>query len=515
MVTKLQTAFARCNMPGIRIECLMFRMLRSSFLALLLAPLCTPGEITNEAVARATAAIQAAAPRAQADPDHPLFHVTDQAQWINDPNGPIFYKGFYHLFFQLHPFSDESGPRYWGHVRSRDLVKWEHLPVALWPSTERGEAEVWSGCCTVNGMGKPMIFYTSIAAGKPAQDHAEQWAALSDDDLMAWRKSPANPVLSETLHGGTKVYDWRDPFVFRDGKRTFMVTGGNLNQGKGGQAVVNIYEAENAELTKWKYRGVLFQHPDPGVATAECPNFFKLGDQWVLFVSPYGKVQYFVGEFNAKTCRFRAETRGWLDYGPNFYAPNTMQVPDGRRLVWGWVNGFPGGHGWNGCLSLPRLLTLSREGQLLQNPAPQLNQLRGKPAEWRDIRLENGGVTLTLPKTNLLQILADIDLRTAKTVELGIKGGTKDAQPIEVRFDGTELKVMDASAPLQFAKGERKLKLRIFIDRSVMELFANETVCVTKLVSPLDSNATLDIGASGGTAKATLVQAWPIKSIWQ
>jgi len=77
--------------------------------------------------------------------------------------------------------------------------------------------------------------------------------------------------------------------------------------------VVNIYEAENTELTKWNYRGVLFQHPDPEVRTAECPNFFKLGDAWVLFVSPYGKVQYFVGDFDAETCRFRPRMRGLLE----------------------------------------------------------------------------------------------------------------------------------------------------------------------------------------------------------
>src|SRR5689334_22433706 len=95
-------------------------------------------------IARATAAMEAAVPRAQADSARPIFHVAAPAQWMNDPNGPIFYKGFYHLFYQLHPFSDGSGPKYWGHVRSRDLVKWEHLPIALWPSSELGESEIWS-----------------------------------------------------------------------------------------------------------------------------------------------------------------------------------------------------------------------------------------------------------------------------------------------------------------------------------------------------------------------------------
>jgi len=365
----------------------MLRTRHLTLVALFFLPLCSRGESATDALARATAAVQAAAPRAQTDPTRPVFHVTAPAQWINDPNGPIYHKGFYHLFYQLHPFSDGSGPKYWGHVRSRDLAKWEHLPIALAPSGDAGETEIWSGCCTINGLGQPMCFYTSIGPNKPAFDHADQWAAIGDDDLIQWHKSPANPVLSETLHGGKKIYDWRDPFIFHDKKKTFLVTGGHMAKDR--QAAVNIYEAENPELTRWKYRGVMYQHPDAGAPTVECPNFFKLGDEWVLFVSPYGKVQYFVGDFDAEICRFRPRTRGLLDYGPNFYAPNTMLVPDGRRLVWGWVNGFPGGRGWNGCLSLPRQLSFSREGELRQHPAPQLRKLRGKRAAWQNVPLND------------------------------------------------------------------------------------------------------------------------------
>ena len=468
----------------------------------------------NDALARAAAAVQAAAPRAQADPTRPIFHITAPAQWVNDPNGPIFHKGVYHLFYQLHPFSDGSGPKYWGHVRSRDLARWEHLPIALAPSGEAGEAEIWSGCCTINGKGEPMAFYTSIAPGKPAIDHAEQWAATSNDDLVAWKKSPANPVLSEDLHGGTKVYDWRDPFIFHDGKKSFLVLGGSLNQSKGGQAVVNIYEAENAELTKWKYRGVLFHHPDPEARTSECPNFFKLGDEWVLFVSPYGKVQYFVGDFDPETCRFRPRTRGLLDHGPNFYAPNTMLVPDGRRLVWGWVTGFPGGRGWNGCLTLPRQLSFSRAGQLQQTPAPQLTKLRGKPVSWHNVRLDSDRKSLVLPESNTLEIEVEIDMQLAGSLGLEIKGGNKAPQVL-VNFNGLQLQVLDAKAPLSLAKGDRTLKLRIFIDRSVLEVFANESVCVTKVISPLDANAALEISAGGGNANAKRIRAWPIKTIWR
>jgi len=491
-----------------------FRILALSLATLSFASAASLADFTNEAIARAAAAMQAAVPRAQSDPAHPIFHVTAPAQWINDPNGPIYYKGRYHLFYQLHPFSDGSGPKYWGHARSRDLVKWETLPIALAPSTDAGEAEVWSGCCTINGQGQPMIFYTSIAPGKSAQTHAEQWAAIGNDDLITWRKVPANPVLTEALHEGRKIYDWRDPFIFRHKNRTFMVLGGNLNEAKGGQAVVNIYEAETADLLQWKYRGILYQISDPRARTAECPNFFKLGDRWVLFVSPYGKVQYFVGDFDPDTCRFQAHTNGLLDVGPHFYAPNTMQVPDGRRLVWGWVNGFPGGHGWNGCLSLPRLLSLPRDGQLRQSPAPELTRLRGKAVEWRNIRLGPVLRPLTLPQTSTLETRAEIDLESTEAILLTLKSAAGDARPVTIKLSRGESSMRDADVSLTLDKSKRDLTLRIFVDRSVLEVFANETICATKVISPLDAGATLEIQPQGGTALAKRIQCWPMKSIW-
>lgn len=490
----------------------MPRAVQLSILTGLLLPFSSRADSAGDALVRATAAVQAATPRAQADPSHPVFHVASPAQWMNDPNGPIFYHGFYHLFYQLHPFSDGDGPKYWGHVRSRDLVKWEPLPIALAPANDRGEEAIWSGCCTINGLGQPMIFYTSIGLHKSAFDQASQWAAIGDDSLIRWQKLTTNPVLSEAVNEGTKIYDWRDPFVFHDGNRIFLVTGGHLARER--QAAVSIYEAENPGLTKWKYRGPLFQPPDPGLPSVECPNFFRLGDRWVLFVSPYGKVQYFVGDFDAATCRFTARTHGLLDYGSSFYAPNTMQVPDGRRLVWGWVNGFPGGHGWNGCLSLPRQLSLSRAGQLQQVPAPQLAKLRGKRVEWRNLRLDGAAQKFPLPETNTLEIQADINLRTAKNLVLEINSGSQNATPVVVALDGVQLTVLDAQAPLQLSGENKQLNLRVFIDRSVLEVFANGTVCLTKVIPTLAAGAALNIRADGGEADLQQLRAWPIKTIW-
>lgn len=484
----------------IRIFCLLLGVV-------FLLPPSARGQSANPAVLTATAAMQAAAPRAQADPWHPIFHVTSPAQWMNDPNGPVFYKGYYHLFYQLTPFSDQGGIRYWGHVRSRDLVKWEGLPVALWPSGELGEESVWSGCCVINDDGHPMAFYTSIGHGKSAFNQAAQWAAIGDDDLITWQKFPANPVLSDPDNDGTKIYDWRDPFIFRDGTNTFLVTGGHMAHD--GDAAVNIYQAVNSAFTKWKRRGVLYHIP--GAPTAECPNFFELGNQWVLIVSPYGSVQYFVGDFDETTCQFHPHTSGLLDYSSSFYAPNTMQIPDGRRLTWCWVKDFPAGHGWNGCLSLPRQLSLSGDGDLRQSPAPQLAKLRGRGMKWGNIRLENGAQTFPMPKTNTLEILMTVDLRMAKSFHLKI--GDDNSSPIDIGFDDSELQVLDSKAPLKLKPGE-KLKLDIFLDRSVLEVFANDRVCFTKVIAPLEASLQLTVGADGGIAEVQRLQAWPMKSIW-
>lgn len=491
----------------------MHRLLRLSLLGVLLLPVWARGETDQEAIVRATTAMHAATNRAQADPWRPIFHVTAPAQWVNDPNGPIFHNGFYHLFYQLTPDKDESGIKYWGHVRSRDLAQWEHLPVALAPSGDRGEESIWSGSAVINGLGKPMAFYTSIGKGKSPLTEAVQWAAVGDDDLVRWEKFPLNPLLTEAVHDGTKIYDWRDPFIFRDGKKTFMVLGGSLNESKGGQAVVLIYEAENPALTKWKYRGVLYQIPDAESRTAECPNFFKLGDEWVLFVSPYGKVQYYVGAFDAQTCRFVPRARGLLDHGPNFYAPNTMLVPDGRRLVWGWLNGFPGGRGWNGCLSLPRELSLSRDGQLLQKPAPQLSKLRGAGTGWKNLPIDGRNSLFELPKTNTFELELELELQTARGLRFDILG-TNQSAAVTMDYDGLEFRLHEARASLQLPKGERVLKLRLFMDRSVLEVFANDQVCLTRRIEPLEGDLTLKIRAESGAAKLKRFQTWPLKTIW-
>jgi beta-fructofuranosidase len=204
-----------------------------------------------------------------------------------------------------------------------------------------------------------------------------------------------------------------------------------------------------------------------------------------------------------------------LDYGPNFYAPNTMLLRDGSRLVWGWVNGFSSGHGWNGCLSLPRSLSVTGDGQLRQIPAPQLAKLRGSPVVWRNLHLQNREETLPLPRTNTLEILADIHLDGARALALEFRAEVKGMKPIAIGFDREQLSVDGANAPLPSSSDRAgKLELRIFVDRSVLEVVANKTVWITKTIPPPDPNSSLTVRSDGGVATLRLVKAWPIKTIW-
>src|SRR5262249_40512103 len=194
----------------------------------------------------------------------------------------------------------------------------------------------------------------------------EQWAAIpGDEELVKWKKHPTNPILTEKLHGDRKIHEWRDPFVFEHDGRTYMVCGGNLNANKGGEAVVNLYRAENDDLTEWKYLGLLFQHPEKDGKNIECPLCFPIGEKWGLIVSQGPPVQFFRGDLDAKTMRFTLKLRGVMAHG-NYYAPNCLADAKGRRILWGWVPDFPAGRGWNGCMTLPRVLTLAEDGTLRQ-----------------------------------------------------------------------------------------------------------------------------------------------------
>ncbi len=461
----------------------------------------------EDLLTRAEAAVEAAAKHVQDDPDRPVYHLLPPGNWMNDPNGPVFWKGWYHVFYQHNPYGDAWGNMHWGHWRSKDLVRWERQPIALWPSRSRGEDHVFSGCAAVTRDGRLMLLYTSIGPRLP-----EQWAAIpEDDDLVRWKKHSGNPLLTEKLHGETKIHEWRDPFVFQAAGKTYLVLGGNLNASKGGEAVVNVYRAEKDDLTEWKYLGVLFRHPDKGVANVECPLFFPLGKKWVLVTSQGRPVHWFAGRLDEKTLRFTAETRGAMDYG-DYYAPNCLEDGKGRRVLWGWVQGFRPGRGWNGCLTLPRVLNLDAGNRLVQSPAPELEKLRrGKMPPVEGLVLNDTARAIDGIRGHTMEVRAAFEPGDARSFGLLVRRSDDGKKGIVIQCDGKQIEVAGTRAPLP--AGQKVIDLRVFLDRSVLEVYAGGE-CLTRVIYPGPDDLGVEAFARGGTATVRRLEAWPMASIW-
>ena len=485
----------------------------------------------NPAIGRAMAAVAEAIPHAEVDSTRPVYHFRPPSQLMSDPNGPIYYKGWYHLFYQFNPYSNEFPPLpsspggewkwnwHWGHAKSRDLVHWEHLPIALWPSREKGEEHCASGCTVVNDRGQPMILYTSMGTGNSYIDKAQQWAALAcDDDLVIWEKYQHNPIIPESVHGNLKIYQWRDLFVFKNKERTFLVMGGKLGPDAGNDAVVLLYEAKDGTLTQWKYCGILFRHPDKNLISVEVPSFLRLGDKWVLITNSYRIppfVEWYIGDFDIERCMFTVESNGIVDGERDcFYAGTVFSDGRGRQILLGCISrGYLKGTGWHGCLSLPRVLSLGEHGELLQDPIPELETLRGKHVEVSDVVLGTHVIKDIVGDT--LEIHARVNISTAKVAGIRLRPYGKDEKAVDIRYDGGWIKVNDAQTPLRLLEGEKTLDLRVFLDKRVVEVFANRRACVTQVIEPGRCGFGVEVFAEGGKARLSHMDLWEIIPVWQ
>jgi len=338
---------------------------------------------------------------------------------MNDVCGAIFFNGYYHIFYQLNPYGDGWGSdgSSWGHARSRDLARWDHLPIALHPLTAQGERRCNSGSLAVNAEGTPMIFYTFVPKHAEATrlGKREQWAAVAtDDDLLGWRRVEENPLLAAGINGVPADVNggWSDPFVFKVGGRTFATF-----KSCGGL----VAEAQNPALTHWKCAGRM-----DGVS-GECPNFFKLGNKWVLLRSTYPP-SYRVGIFDPDRIAFvESEGGGTLDYvygtkrlGPNhrgFYGTNVLFDDQGRCVLFAWVSGFTTGRGWNGCMSLPRIIRLDGD-KLIQTPAPELEKLRRDHLQANNIVVTSESKIIPEAKGDAVEVVAEIEPGDAKAFGL-------------------------------------------------------------------------------------------------
>jgi beta-fructofuranosidase len=454
-------------------------------------------------------ALEAAIERAAQDPERPVYHFRPPARWMNDPNGTLYYRGWHHLFYQLNPIGAEWNHMHWGHARSRDLVNWEHLPIALWPSRDKGEDHCFSGGAVLGPDGRPRLFYTSIGRRDP-----EQWMAIpEDEELVRWRKYEHNPVLTLAVHGGVRVAEWRDPFLFTAGGTTYMVCGGNL-RGRGGAAAVQLYEAAGAELTRWRYRGVVFEYRNQDVYNFECPNLFPLDGRWVLLVSPHRPCEYFVGSLDLRRARFEPFAQGTLDAG-DAYASNVSRDAGGRVILWLWGRTRTDPKkGWNGVMVLPRILRIGEDGYLRQRPAEEFTQLRGQEVRFGPATLGAAPLALS-PRLagDTLDVEARFELGTARRVGLRLRcpsGGGRAGSGVAVTYDTGGF--LSAGATRVFLGRDARLALRVLLDKRVMEVYANGGE--RALFSAIDArpeDTAMEAFAEGGQARLLELTGWPMR----
>lgn len=322
----------------------------------------------------------------------PRFHVSPPVGWLNDPNGFSVYKDDIHLFYQYHPYATRWGPMHWGHVKSKDMICWEELPVAIAPDQTYDKDGCFSGSA-IEVDGQHGLVYTGVTSCREnGAEVQRQSQCLAIGDGLTYEKYGHNPVLSfEALPDGFSMEHFRDPKIWKDGERYFLVAG-NLNQENQGQVV--LFEGDS--LTNWHYRGVLAADTENEYGKMwECPDFFPLGDQHVLICSPqfmrakdlefhngHNSI-YFAGFY--QDGHFEKGNARSLDYGLDFYAPQTTELADGRRILIGWLKSWDSvstveGLEWQGMMTLPRELSF-RGKQLIQQPIRELSNYHSNPVQ--------------------------------------------------------------------------------------------------------------------------------------
>jgi len=328
-----------------------------------------------------------------ADPLRPQFHLLPAKNWMNDPNGPIFWNGLYHMFFQYNPNAAVWGDMHWNHAVSEDMIHWRHLPIALAPTPGWADAD---GCFTgsaANDNGTATILYTGVKEtpferatlrdGHHNFRETQCLATSSDPQLRSWNKWK-DPVIQPP--DDPKLTGFRDPLLWQDEKTRLWYLGVASGQSKVGGRVL-LYRSK--DLRNWEYLHPLATgrwtekentNPVDSGEMWECPDFFPLGKKHVLLYSTAGQVIWEVGELDPKELIFHPQKRGVLDHGA-YYAQKTQLDAKGSRILWGWITEKrPDSEliaaGWAGCMALPRVLTLSPDDILEMRFSPEIASLR-------------------------------------------------------------------------------------------------------------------------------------------
>ncbi len=485
--------------------------------------------------------------RLLADPYRPGYHfcVPEDMGEPGDPNGAFYHNGRYHLMYLY----NRNGSGFcWGHISSHDLVHWRHHPDAIGPG--HGDEGCFSGGAFVDDNGTAYLSYWMLWGAKGIG-----LAQSRGPDFDSWTKLETNPVIKSTEWGITEAkdaagktfrYGSADPSnIWKKDGRYYMLTGSLLVLNKIGRAPTaplseqgdRLYLCVSDDLKTWKYLHVFYERKPEWTDRSEdnmCPSFLPLpsspaggppsGQHLLLFISHNKGCQYYIGDY--RNDRFTPNQHGRMTWVDNtYFAPEALVDGQGRQIMWAWLLDNPSGEkqkGWSGVYGLPRSLWLGEDGALRLQPVKELETLRGSEKSWSDLAVADG-------ETKVLEGVAGDSCELGLEIEpgaaqgCGLKvraspGGEEetllyyDAAKQELVFDSTRSgrdgrKVVER-APFSLKPG-KPLKLRVFVDKSVVEIFANDRQAIGRRVYPVRSDSLgVSLFARGGAARFKTVRAW-------
>lgn len=457
------------------------------------------------------------------DPLRPEFHLMPQHNWMNDPNGPMWWKGQYHLFYQLNPTGANWGDMHWGHAISPDLIHWKHEPIAMAPTPGGPDS---AGCFSGSAVvfeGKPTFIYTGVQhvpaseatihdGGSNPLRETQMLAMAEDDQLLHWKKLET-PIIAAPPQGMV-VTGFRDPCPWREGDSWYVGIGSG-ERSVGG--CVLLYRSKDLrhweflhKLTQGKPNGRVAVNPCDSGEMWECPDFFAVNGRHVLLYSTEGKVFWSTGEYDAHVHRFIATRTGVIDQGA-VYAPKSFAAPDGRRILWGWIRETrPEAEfvaaGWAGVMSLPRVLTVNHDGQLEMRPAVETEKLRG-PVESTRVAPD------AALRRKLTTLKRELRIPIATSAKIAVRLSTNGEKVWELVVDVPEKLITcgETTFALPRAPWEDD-SLHIFLDASVIESFILGREVLTSRVYKVAPNET-ELEVEVLKAQSIEVKQWPLDAI--
>lgn len=447
----------------------------------------------------------------------PQFHVTGGIGWINDPNGFSVYKNEYHLFYQYYPYDVKWGPMHWGHVKTKDFIKWERIPVAMAPDQDYDKDGVFSGSAVEMPDGRHLLMYTGVRNVRRRNGKLEsfQTQCIAIGDGVNYKKYDGNPVIrGDQVPDNGSVNDFRDPKIWMEDGIYYAVIG---NRAEDDSGTILLYQSKDA--VHWEFVSHLASCHNQYGKMWECPDFFSLDDKHVILTSPQemkslglefhpGNANVcLIGTYDRNIHHLMRENVQAIDYGLDFYAPQTLLAKDGRRIMIGWMQNWEtsGSHLQNqrflGQMTIPRELHI-KDGRLFQNPVRELENYRTIKTAYKNVLISGEStlpgisgryidMTITIRPGNESVMYKWFKINVARDGECHTSIRFKPETNL-MRVDRTQSGlpcdiVHMRDFPVYPRNGQ--IKLRLIMDRYSLEIFVNDGEQAASFViyTPLDA----------------------------